>query len=230
MHEPCIDLDIFPLFRNSFILLYGLAAIALWHAPIYGWALLISGWARRATFLWAILPFFARAFSRRSHSARRISPSCLKDRLMGFAPRPSLYNMHSVNRAHNSPPGTIPELARSLARTDIAAVFLAAAVRLRRLLRAALIESTLNKSTKEHKNHASNRQSRTHRRRGVFINGIYRAPSASFMFPISLSYGATPPRLQATFLLTKRFSGFRSSVILLGRSFSFASPSRSIGY
>src|SRR5216117_313347 len=27
------------LFRNSFILLYGLAAIALWHAPIYGWAL-----------------------------------------------------------------------------------------------------------------------------------------------------------------------------------------------
>src|SRR6266850_955670 len=37
-----------PLFRNSFILLYGLAAIALWHAPIYGWALLISGWARRA--------------------------------------------------------------------------------------------------------------------------------------------------------------------------------------
>src|SRR6266576_6102623 len=29
-----------PLFRNSFILLYGLAAIALWHAPIYGWALL----------------------------------------------------------------------------------------------------------------------------------------------------------------------------------------------
>jgi hypothetical protein len=40
-----------PLFRNSFILLYGLAAIALWHAPIYGWALLVSGWARRATFL-----------------------------------------------------------------------------------------------------------------------------------------------------------------------------------
>src|SRR5437763_5897289 len=45
------------LFRNSLVLLYGLVAIALWHAPIYGWALLVSGWARRATFLCAILPF-----------------------------------------------------------------------------------------------------------------------------------------------------------------------------
>src|SRR5947207_15209868 len=48
-----------PLFKNSFILLYGLAAIALWHALIYGWVLLISGWARRETFLWAFLPFCA---------------------------------------------------------------------------------------------------------------------------------------------------------------------------
>src|SRR5205814_9580585 len=46
----------FNLFQQSLILLYGLIAIAVWHAPIYGWALLISGWARRATFLWAVLP------------------------------------------------------------------------------------------------------------------------------------------------------------------------------
>src|SRR5262249_16465849 len=50
------------LFRNSLVLLYGLAAIALWHAPIYGWALLVSGWARRATFLWAVVPFLAIGF------------------------------------------------------------------------------------------------------------------------------------------------------------------------
>src|SRR5438477_10906460 len=42
----------FNLFQESLILLYGLIAIALWHAPIYGWALLVSGWVRRATFLW----------------------------------------------------------------------------------------------------------------------------------------------------------------------------------
>src|SRR3989442_15773148 len=49
----------FPVFQNWFVLLYGLIAIALWHAPIYGWLLLVSGWARRATFLWAVLPLLA---------------------------------------------------------------------------------------------------------------------------------------------------------------------------
>ena len=49
----------FNLFQQSVILLYSLIVIVLWHAPVYGWALLISGWARRATFLWAVLPFLA---------------------------------------------------------------------------------------------------------------------------------------------------------------------------
>lgn len=38
------------------IMLYGLAVHALWYAPIYGWLLLISAWARRTPFLWAVLP------------------------------------------------------------------------------------------------------------------------------------------------------------------------------
>jgi ABC-2 type transport system permease protein len=46
-----------PFFRHSLILAYGLGTLALWHAPIYAWLLLVSGWARRATFLWAVLPF-----------------------------------------------------------------------------------------------------------------------------------------------------------------------------
>jgi ABC-2 type transport system permease protein len=49
----------FNLFKQSVILLYSLVVIAFWHAPIYGWALLISGWARRAAFLWAVLPLLA---------------------------------------------------------------------------------------------------------------------------------------------------------------------------
>jgi len=28
----------------------------LWGAPIYGWLLLVSAWARRAALLWAVLP------------------------------------------------------------------------------------------------------------------------------------------------------------------------------
>jgi ABC-2 type transport system permease protein len=49
-----------PLFQMSLMLLYHLVAIhALWYAPIYGWLLLVSGWARRAAFLWAALPLLA---------------------------------------------------------------------------------------------------------------------------------------------------------------------------
>lgn len=48
-----------PLFQSWLVLLYGLVAIKLWHAPIYAWLLLVSGWARRATFLWAVLPVLA---------------------------------------------------------------------------------------------------------------------------------------------------------------------------
>lgn len=45
------------LFQMWFMLLYHLVTIhALWYAPIYGWLLLVSAWARRAAFLWALLP------------------------------------------------------------------------------------------------------------------------------------------------------------------------------
>jgi len=48
-----------PFLQRSAMLLYGLIVMALWHAPIYGWLLLVSGWARRAAFLWAFLPLIA---------------------------------------------------------------------------------------------------------------------------------------------------------------------------
>jgi ABC-2 type transport system permease protein len=45
------------LFQMLMMLLYHLVTVhALWHAPIYGWLLLVSGWARRAAILWAVLP------------------------------------------------------------------------------------------------------------------------------------------------------------------------------
>src|SRR5207247_2680461 len=54
--SPATTFAHFPVFQNWLVMLYGLIAIALWHTPIYGWLLLVSGWARRATFLWAVLP------------------------------------------------------------------------------------------------------------------------------------------------------------------------------
>jgi len=48
------------LFQMSVMLLYHLVAVhALWWAPLWGWLLLVSAWARRAAFLWAALPLLA---------------------------------------------------------------------------------------------------------------------------------------------------------------------------
>jgi ABC-2 type transport system permease protein len=44
-------------FQMSFLLLYHVMTVhVLWSAPVYGWLLLVSAWARRAAFLWAVLP------------------------------------------------------------------------------------------------------------------------------------------------------------------------------
>ena len=51
--------DQFPLFRMSLLLLYHIFTVhVLWAAPLYAWLLLVSAWARRAVFLWAVLPPF----------------------------------------------------------------------------------------------------------------------------------------------------------------------------
>lgn len=51
--------QLLPWPRLLLILLYGLVTSALWEAPIFAWLLLVSSWAKRATFLWAVLPWLA---------------------------------------------------------------------------------------------------------------------------------------------------------------------------
>ena len=48
-----------PYGRLWVMLAYALVTTTLWQAPFYAWLLLVSGWARRATFLWAVLPWLA---------------------------------------------------------------------------------------------------------------------------------------------------------------------------
>src|SRR5205823_1895702 len=86
----------FNLFQQSLIVLYGLVAIALWHAPIYGWALLVSGWVRRATFLWAILPLLAISFFEKITFNTSHFASMLKERVIGFAPEAFAFRAHAV--------------------------------------------------------------------------------------------------------------------------------------
>jgi ABC-2 type transport system permease protein len=121
----------FNLFQQSLILLYGLIAIALWHAPIYGWLLLVSGWARRATFLWALLPLIAISFFEKITFNTAHFASMLKDRLIGFAPAAFAFHTHSVDSAAITPGRYLstPDLWIGIA---FAVAFIVAAVRLRR--------------------------------------------------------------------------------------------------
>lgn len=46
-----------PVLQMSLLLLYHVVTVhLLWSAPVYGWLLLVSAWARRAALLWAVLP------------------------------------------------------------------------------------------------------------------------------------------------------------------------------
>ncbi len=125
----------FPVFQNWLMLLYGLAAIALWHAPIYGWLLLVSGWARRATFLWAVLPIIAIQIFEKITFNTSYFGSLVKHRLMGFAP--DAFEFHgrdhpTIDSLAQLTPGRYLSSPGLWIGLVFAAAFLAAAVRLRR--------------------------------------------------------------------------------------------------
>jgi len=122
----------FNLLQQSFILLYGLVAIALWHAPIYGWALLISGLARRATFLWAVLPLLAIGFFEKITFNSSYFGSMLKDRLLGFAAEAFNFEPHHGVAIDSLTPGRYLSSPGLWLGLVFAAICVAAAIRLRR--------------------------------------------------------------------------------------------------
>ena len=44
------------LFKVWGLILYSLVVLALWHAPLWGWFMMVSAWAKRTTFLWGVGP------------------------------------------------------------------------------------------------------------------------------------------------------------------------------
>src|SRR4030095_15948150 len=125
----------FNLFQQSVILLYSLIVIGLWHAPIYGWALMISGWARRATFLWAVLPLFAISILEKLAFDTSHFASMLKDRVFGAGDTAFAFQPHrgiAIDSLVQLTPGrylATPGLWIGLA---FAAAFVAIAARQRR--------------------------------------------------------------------------------------------------
>jgi hypothetical protein len=125
----------FPVIQNWIVMLYGLIAIAFWHAPIYGWLLLVSVWARRATFLWAVLPLIAIQIFEKITFNTAYFASMLRDRLMGFAPH--AFGFHggdhpTIDSLAQLTPGRYLGSPGFWLGLLFAAAFLAATVRLRR--------------------------------------------------------------------------------------------------
>jgi ABC-2 type transport system permease protein len=121
-------------FHMSLMLLYHLLTVhGLWYAPLYGWLLLISAWAPRAPFIWAFLPPFViwgveKIAFRTSHFL-----GMLQYRLSGPEPPATTARsgnlMEMVSALTPAQFFSTPGLWVGLA---VAAIFLAAAVRLRR--------------------------------------------------------------------------------------------------
>jgi ABC-2 type transport system permease protein len=107
---------------------------ALWHAPLYGWLLLVSGWAKRAAFLWAFLPFFVASGLERGAFHTSFIGSFLRYRFLGWwgealGRREGRIGLQTLIRLRPAEFLGTPGMWIGLA---LAAAFLAAAVRLRR--------------------------------------------------------------------------------------------------
>lgn len=120
-------------FQSTLTVLYALIVLALWHAPIYGWLLLVSGWARRTALLWAVLPFVAIAGVERILFGTERFPYFLKDLLLGWVERAFAFQDDAMgNMLGTLTPGRLlstPSLWIGLAFT---AACLVLAIRLRR--------------------------------------------------------------------------------------------------
>jgi ABC-2 type transport system permease protein len=126
-----------PFFQMSLMLLYHLVAIHMfWYAPLYAWLLLVSAWARRAAFLWAALPLLAIGVVEKIAFNTSHFATMLQYRLSG-GPKGVPFTAGNMSVDSMDPlmhlnPGQFlisPGLWIGLA---VAAVFLAAAVRIRR--------------------------------------------------------------------------------------------------
>ena len=121
-------------FEGLLIMAYGLAASVLWLAPIHGWFLLVSAWAKRAVLLWAVLPWLAVAGVERMTFGSKSFMRMLQYRVTGmmteaFVSRPDHGLIEGLTQLRPGHFLTRPGLWTGLA---FAAACLAAAVRLRR--------------------------------------------------------------------------------------------------
>jgi ABC-2 type transport system permease protein len=124
-----------PIFQMTLLMVYHLlTAHALWPAPVYCYLLLVSGWARRATFLWAALPIIAISGLERLafntwHFAELVGERFIGGSAPASSTSPDYFPTNPMTHIDAGTFLTTPGLWAGLA---LAAIFLAAAIRMRR--------------------------------------------------------------------------------------------------
>ncbi len=114
-------------------LLYHLVTIhSLWYAPIFGWLLLVSAWARRAPVLWAAVPLLAIALVEKIAFNTTHFATLLGNRIGGGAEAVSMPGSSPLDPMTHLTPGHFLTSAGLWIGLAITAAFLAGAVRLRR--------------------------------------------------------------------------------------------------
>jgi ABC-2 type transport system permease protein len=115
--------------------LYAIVVLTIWHVPTYSWMLLVSGWARRAAFLWAILPWIAIMFFERITFGTYYFYSFIKNRF--GAPATTAFNFPdpkhpSLDSLTYLTPGSYLATPGVWLGLAVGIAFLAIAIRMRR--------------------------------------------------------------------------------------------------
>jgi ABC-2 type transport system permease protein len=123
-----------PLWQMTITLLNHLVFLhGLWYAPFYCWLLLVSAWARRMAFLWAVIPVLT------LHALEKVAlntshfASILSYRILGAPSHHALTTGRvSMDPLDTLSPGEFLALPGLWIGLMVAAIFLALTVRLRR--------------------------------------------------------------------------------------------------
>jgi ABC-2 type transport system permease protein len=125
----------FRFFQEPIVSFYHLMVHVLYLAPIFGWLLMVSAWARRTPFLWAVLPPIALSLFERMLFGSSLVPALLEERVVG-----AMRAGFGSGWEHFGMPDQLSQLAPLKFVSSpglwigliLTALFLAAAVRLRR--------------------------------------------------------------------------------------------------
>ena len=93
-HPPAAYWATLPLPQIWVEVFYGLLTFSFWYWPVYGWLLLVSSWAKRAPFLWAVLPPLGLALIERLAFDTSHVSDVLNSRLLGNFAAGFVYHEH----------------------------------------------------------------------------------------------------------------------------------------